>query len=73
MKTWYVMLPVAAHAELEVEAETENKAIERAKALVQLCDLAKFEALDCVMLGNVCHFPRPWEATAELLEEESAA
>lgn len=69
---WHVTIPVAAHAEIQVEAETETKAIERAKALIQLCDLASFEALDYVMLGNVCHFPRPWEASADLLEEEAA-
>lgn len=73
MSLYLVTLPIAAFAELQVEAETEDKAIEWAESMVQLCDINWFESLRCVMLGDRCLFPRPWEATAEPLEEESAA
>lgn len=69
MATYYVTLPIAGHAFLEVEADSEKAAIDKAMEEVTINDIDEWEALEQFNQGNVCHCPSPWEATAEKVEE----
>lgn len=70
MKTWSVTLPIAGHAFLEVQAETEAAAIEAAMEAVTLSDIEEWEALHQFNKGNVCYCPQPWEPEAEDLGDD---
>jgi len=69
MKTWSVSVPIAGHAEVEVEAEDEESAIEQALSEVQLSDLTEWDALKQFNQGNICYCPSPWEAEAMLVDD----
>jgi hypothetical protein len=64
MKSWSVTLPVAGHAYVTVEAETEEEAIEKAFNNVTIDNLESWEAVERFNQGNVCYCPHPWEAEA---------
>lgn len=66
-KKFSVTLPIAGHAFLIVEADSEDDAIQKAMAEVTSEDLDSWEAIEQFNEGNVCYCPRPWnaEATAE--------
>lgn len=68
MATYEVMLPVAGHAVVTVEADDGESAVQAALDKVQLKDLQEWEALEQFNMGNVCFCPRPWEAEAERLD-----
>lgn len=63
-KTWSVRLPIAGHADVEVEAESEADAIEMAFSKVEISNVEEWEALRQFHQGNVCYCPQPWEAEA---------
>jgi hypothetical protein len=65
MKTYYVTLPIAGHAFITVEAESEDAAIDAALNEVTIEHLESWEAIPHFNQGNVCYCPRPWDATAE--------
>jgi hypothetical protein len=67
MKSYSVMLPIAGHIIVEVEAENEKAAIEAALNSDQLTvdKIEDWEALRKFHSGNVCHCPSPWEAEVE--------
>jgi len=69
MKTYLVTVPVAGHATIEVEAESEDQAIEKAIDEVNIDHLESWESLRQFNTGNVCYCPQPWEAEAEEQEE----
>jgi len=77
MKNWDVTLPIAGHAYVTVEADSEEEAIEKAFDVVELKHIENWEALTAFNHGNVCHCPSPWEAGAQLAfgedEEDGAA
>ena len=64
MKNWNVTVPVAGHAYVEVQAETEQEAIEKAIGEVEKEHVETWEPLEQFNRGNVCYCPHPWEATA---------
>lgn len=64
MKTYCVNIPVAAHASIEVEAEDEDSAIEKAMEEMTIGNIEEWEPLKIVSEGNFLHFPTPWEAEA---------
>ena len=71
MKTYGVRLPVAGHVYVEVEAESEEDAIDKAfEESYTVDDLVEWETLRQFNQGNVCYCPHPWEADAELIEED---
>ena len=65
MKTWEVTVPIAGHAYITVEAESEEEAIEKAIDEVTLDEIDHWEALERFNQGNICFCPQPWEAEAE--------
>lgn len=78
MKTFYVMIPMAGHVCLSVEAESEKEAKGKAfdvagEALDRMLDddiesgakIQGVELLDEFNRGNVCNCPSPWEVTVE--------
>lgn len=65
MKVFEVTLPIAGHAFLTIEAETEEEAIEKAFDEVTLQNIEEWEALREFNRGNVCYCPQPWEAVAD--------
>lgn len=69
MKTWAVTIPIAGHAHMEVEAETQEEAIEKAMDKVTIDDVDEWEQLTKFHQGNVCYCPSPWEAVAEDIGE----
>lgn len=68
MKTYNVTLPIAGHINLDVEAESEEEAIEKAFGTCSMDDITEWEALEQFTKGNVCYCPQPWEAAAELID-----
>lgn len=64
-KTYSVTIPIAGHAFLTVEADSEEQAIEKAFEVVSLNDVEEWEALRKFNSGNVCHCPGPWEVDAQ--------
>lgn len=66
MPTYNVTLPIAGHAFVEVEADSEEAAIEAALDAVTRDDIEEWEALREFNRGNVCNCPSPWEATAKM-------
>jgi hypothetical protein len=64
MKVFTVTLPIAGHAYVNVEAETEEAAIAAAMEQVTLADIESWEALEQFNQGNICYCPHPWEAEA---------
>jgi hypothetical protein len=71
MKSWSVTLPIAGHAYLTVEAETEEEAIEQALNEVTIDHIETWEAVERFNQGNVCYCPLPWEA--EVVDEGPAS
>lgn len=63
-KTWSVTLPITGLAYLEVEAETEDEAIEMALGMVENNDIETWEAVRSITRGNVCYAMQPWDAEA---------
>ncbi len=64
MKTWSVTLPISGHAYLEVEAETEEEAIDAAMNACSIDEVETWEPLRRINQGNVCYAMQPWEAEA---------
>ncbi len=69
MKTYAVKLPISGVAYLEIEAETEREAIDKAFEEVTLDHVEEWEALEQINRGNTCYAMQPWEAEAELIDE----
>ena len=69
MKTYSVTIPIAGHAIVEVEADDEEAAIEKALEEVTLNNVDEWEALREFNRGNVCYCPQPWEIEAQDLGE----
>ena len=65
MKEYNVVLPIAGHAYVTVEAESSEDAIEKAMEIVTIDNVEEWEALEQFNQGNVCYCPSPWEAEAE--------
>jgi hypothetical protein len=63
-KTWSVTVPIAGHAYITVEADTEEEAIDKAIGEVELDNIESWEAVSRFHQGNVCYCPHPWEAEA---------
>jgi hypothetical protein len=70
LRTFAVTIPIAGHAFLEVEATSEEEAIELAMNKVTIDDVESWEAVEQFNKGNVCYCPAPWEATAEDTEAQ---
>ena len=79
MKTYSVMIPMAGHVCLSVEAESEDDAKGKAlgianEALDRMlksddeqsgAEFQNIELLDQFNQGNVCYCPTPWEVEVE--------
>jgi hypothetical protein len=68
VKTYEVKVPIAGHAYVYVEADSEEEAITTAVSAAELQDLGGWEALRKFNMGNVCYCPQPWEAEAAEME-----
>lgn len=68
MKRYDVTIPIAGHAIVSVEAESEEDAIAKALDSDQLTitSIESWEALERFHQGNFCCCPSPWEAGATL-------
>lgn len=65
MKTYSVVIPIAGHAFLDVEAESEEDAIDKAIDEVTIDNIEQWEGLRRFNEGNFCYCPTPWEASAK--------
>lgn len=65
-----VTLPIAGHAFLTVEADSEEDAIEKAMEIVTIEMIEQWEPLEQFNTGNVCYCPQPWEAEAVATGED---
>ena len=70
MKEYEVTLPIAGHAYVTIEAESEEEAIEKAMDIVTLRDVDHWEALERFNQGNICFCPQPWHAEAACVSED---
>ncbi|MCP3681275.1 MAG: hypothetical protein GY861_01165 [bacterium] len=61
MKTYGVMIPIAGHCFVEVEAESEEQAKSKAFEKISLDDIDDWEPLEQFNTGSVCHCPTPRE------------
>lgn len=66
-REYNVILPIAGHAYVTVEAESEEEAIEKAFE-VEKFDEIEWEMLEQFNRGNVCYCPSPWEAVADAVD-----
>jgi hypothetical protein len=71
MAKYSVTLPIAGYATLEVEASSKDEAINEAMDACSFEDIESWDPLVKFNSGNVCHIPSPWEAEAELIEEDA--
>lgn len=72
MPRFNVTLPIAGHLTIEVEAEDEEKAVIAAlEGKVEYDAEPTWEVMERFMQGNVCYCPTPWQAEAELIEEDA--
>lgn len=69
-KTFDVVIPIAGHCFVQVEADNEEDAIGKAFEKVSLDDVQEWEALTRFHSGNVCHCPSPWEVEVEEVEDD---
>ena len=60
-KTFEVTIPIAGHAFVQVEAESEEEAKQKAMEEVDGTSEIHWEPLEQFNSGNVCHCPSPWE------------
>jgi len=67
-KSYDVLIPIAGHVFLTVEAESEEEAIELGMERASLEDIEEWTTLERFSEGNVCYCPSPWEAEAEVTE-----
>lgn len=67
MKKYSVMVPIAGHIVVDVEAVNEAEAIRKALESEDLTleNIHQWEALEKFNSGNVCHCPSPWEIDVE--------
>jgi hypothetical protein len=72
-KSWGVTVPMAGHLYVEVEAATEEEAIEKAFDEATLDDLESWEAVRQFNKGNVCYCPHPWETEAQEFDDGEAS
>ncbi len=70
MAFYSVTIPIAGHAFIEVEADSEEQAIESAMMDVCIDHIETWEPIQHFNQGNVCYCPRPWEAQAEKIDED---
>jgi hypothetical protein len=66
MKTFTVTIPLAGHAVIEIEAENEEEAIEKAFESDIQPDQVSWELLNKFGQGNVCYCPSPWKVTTKI-------
>lgn len=74
MATYSVLIPMAGHICVEVEADSEEAAIEAAFESddLTLKNVTEWEVLKQFNRGNVCYCPSPWDAEAELIEGDES-
>lgn len=66
MKNYSVTIPIAGHIVVDVEAENEEEAKEKALMMNHKTEqIESWETLDRFCQGNVCYCPSPWEIEAE--------
>ena len=65
MKTFEVVIPIAGHAYITVDAESEDDAISKAMSEVTIDHIEEWEPVRQFQRGNVSCCPSPWEAEAE--------
>ena len=70
MKTYAITVPIAGHAFVEVEAETEEQAHQKAIEEVTLHHIEEWEALEQFNQGNVCFCPHPWNIEKTMVFDE---
>ena len=63
-----VTMPIAGHVRFEVEAESQEEAIEKAHEMESEDGDVSWDFLEQFHQGSVCYCPRPWKVTAEELE-----
>ena len=74
MKTYVVTVPMAGHLVIEVEAESEEAAIDAALESEDLTldRLEDWQAMRQFNTGNICYCPQPWEAHVETVFDDPA-
>lgn len=65
MRVFSITIPIAGHAFMEVEAENEAAAIEKALETVTMDNIDMWEPLEQFNQGNVCYCPQPWNVVAK--------
>lgn len=69
MATYSVTLPIAGYAIVEVEADSEEAAIDAALGSdVTMRDIEEWSVLKAIVTGNILH-TSPNDASAELIED----
>jgi len=72
MATYSVTIPIAGHVVLEVEASSEKEAIDKGMQEATIEHIGEWDCLNQFNSGNVCYCPTPWEAEAELQDDDEA-
>ncbi len=64
-KSYTVIIPIAGHAFVDVEATSEDEAKDKAFNSVDKHHIEEWEALEQFNRGNVCFCPSPWNVEIE--------
>jgi len=70
MALYSVIIPIAGHVVLKVEASSEEEAIDKGMQKATSDHISEWDCLKQFNSGNVCYCPTPWEAEAELQDED---
>lgn len=75
MKRYDVLVPIAGHILVTVDAASEDDAVKKAMESndLTLDNIGDWEVLEKFNSGNVCYCPRPWDASATLAFGETEA
>lgn len=68
MKTYGVLIPIAGHAYIEVEADDVEEAEEKAFMEIKQEHIEDWDLLRAFNRGNVCYCPSPWEVEVGEIE-----
>jgi hypothetical protein len=68
-REYQLTIPIAGHAYVTVEAESEEEALDKAMGEITIDMIETWEPLEAFNQGNVCYCPQPWRATVEDMGE----
>lgn len=70
MAEYECTIPIAGHAFVTVDADSEDDAIQKAILNVTIDDIQEWEPMGQFSRGNVLYCPQPWDAEATKVSDD---